>query len=106
VVPVSVEKDNRRAVRVAGKVQSQPWSRTPCPSHLAAMPTQKVVSTPYKLIDSDPHASRVISYMRSSDLAVWGGATAAAPGALYLWGEHLEISRNSDQKVDHGFLHY
>ena len=70
------------------------------------MPTQKVVSTPYKLIDSDPHASRVISYMRPSDLAVWGGATAAAPGALYLWGEYLEITRNSDPKTDNVFLRY
>lgn len=70
------------------------------------MPTQKVVSTPYKLIDSDPHASRVISYMRPSDLAVWGGATAAAPGALYLWGERLAITRNIDSKVNLDSLHY
>ncbi|KAF9648636.1 hypothetical protein BDM02DRAFT_3186960 [Thelephora ganbajun] len=49
------------------------------------MSPQKVVSTPYKLIDADPHATRVISYMRPSDFAVWGGATAAGPGALYLW---------------------
>jgi len=61
---------------------------------LAAMPTQKVVSTPYKRIDSDPHASRVISYMRPSDLAVWGGATATAPGALYLW-ELAEPSKST-----------
>jgi hypothetical protein len=52
-----------------------------------AMPPQKVVSTPYRPIDADPHASRVISYMRPSDYAVWGGATAAAPAALYFWGE-------------------
>ena len=60
------------------------------------MPTQKVVSTPHKLIDSDPHVSRVMSYMRPSDLVVWGSATAAAPGALYLWGEHLDITRDAD----------
>ena len=64
------------------------------PCTVSAMPLQKVVSTPYKLIDADPHASRVISYMRSSDYAVWGGATAAAPAAMYLWGEHFEIPRN------------
>jgi len=49
------------------------------------MTPQKVVSTPYKLIDADPHAFRVVSYMRPSDYAVWGGATAAAPATMYLW---------------------
>lgn len=46
----------------------------------------KVVETPYPLIDADPHASRVIRYMRLSDYAVWASATGAAPTALYLWG--------------------
>ena len=64
------------------------------------MPPQKVVSTPYRLIDADPHATRVVSYMRPSDYAVWGGSTAAAPAALYLWGEHLEITRSTDRKTD------
>ena len=64
------------------------------------MTPQKVVSTPYKLIDADPHAFRVVSYMRPSDYAVWGGATAAAPATMYLWGEHLEITRNTDQLTD------
>jgi len=70
------------------------------------MPPQKVVSTPYKLIDSDPHASRVISYMRPSDYAVWGASTAAAPAALYLWGEHFEITRNADRRTDHRIMGY
>ena len=70
------------------------------------MPPQKVVSTPYKLIDADPHASRVISYMRTSDYAVWGGATAAAPTALYLWGEYFEITRNADRMTDRRALRY
>lgn len=47
---------------------------------------QKVIETPYPLIDADPHASRVIRYMRPSDYATWAGATAAFPSALYLWG--------------------
>jgi hypothetical protein len=55
---------------------------------VAAMP-QKVVETEYPLIDSDPHASRVIKYMRPTDYALWAGATAAFPGALYLWGPLL-----------------
>ncbi|KAF8223776.1 NUXM, NADH-ubiquinone oxidoreductase subunit [Tricholoma matsutake] len=46
---------------------------------------QKVVETPYPLIDSDPHASRVIRYFRPSDYATWAAATAAFPSALYLW---------------------
>ncbi|KAF8889344.1 NADH-ubiquinone oxidoreductase complex I, 21 kDa subunit-domain-containing protein, partial [Infundibulicybe gibba] len=33
----------------------------------------------------DPHASRVVRYFRPSDYAVWAGATAAFPSALYLW---------------------
>ena len=66
------------------------------------MPPQKVVSTPYRLIDADPHVTRVVSYMRPSDYAVWGGSTAAAPAALYLWGEHLEITRtpmDTDRRI-------
>ncbi|KAA1468833.1 hypothetical protein DENSPDRAFT_772002 [Dentipellis sp. KUC8613] len=45
----------------------------------------KVVDTPYPLIDADPHFSRVVRYMRPSDYAVWAGATGAFPGMLYLW---------------------
>lgn len=48
---------------------------------------QKVIETPYPLIDSDPHAARVIRYFRLSDYAVVAGGTAAFPTALYLWGE-------------------
>lgn len=47
---------------------------------------QKVVETPYPPIDADPHASRVLRYMRPSDYAVWAAATAAFPSALYFWG--------------------
>ncbi|KAF4570037.1 hypothetical protein EYR40_009023 [Pleurotus pulmonarius] len=46
---------------------------------------QKVVNTPYPPIDADPHASRVLRYMRPSDYAVWAAATAAFPSALYFW---------------------
>ncbi|TCD67586.1 hypothetical protein EIP91_012216 [Steccherinum ochraceum] len=45
----------------------------------------KVVETPYPLIDADPHASRVVRYMRPSDYAAWAGLTAAFPTGLYLW---------------------
>jgi len=47
---------------------------------------EKIVETPYPLIDSDPHASRVVRYFRPSDYAAWAGATAAFPSALYFWG--------------------
>ena len=46
----------------------------------------KVIETPYPLIDADPHASRVIRYLRPSDYAIWLGATGAFPTALYFWG--------------------
>jgi hypothetical protein len=46
----------------------------------------KVVETPFPLIDADPHASRVIGYLRPSDYVAWAGATAAFPAALYFWG--------------------
>jgi len=59
------------------------------------MPPQKVVSTPYPLIDCDPHAFRVVSYMRPSDYAVWGASTAAVPSALYLW----ELVENTKMKM-------
>jgi hypothetical protein len=45
-----------------------------------------VVESPYPLVDADPHFSRVVRYMRASDYAVWAGATAAFPSALYFWG--------------------
>ncbi|KAN0121294.1 NADH-ubiquinone oxidoreductase complex I, 21 kDa subunit domain containing protein [Russula decolorans] len=43
------------------------------------------VESPYPLVDADPHFSRVVRYMRPSDYAVWAGATAAFPSALYFW---------------------
>ncbi|KAG6885115.1 hypothetical protein C0993_005789 [Termitomyces sp. T159_Od127] len=48
----------------------------------------KVIETPYPLIDSDPHASRVIRYMRPSDYAVWAASTGAFPAALYAWSPY------------------
>ncbi|KAL0953551.1 hypothetical protein HGRIS_004772 [Hohenbuehelia grisea] len=46
---------------------------------------QKIIETPYPLIDADPHATRVVRYMRTSDYATWAAATAAFPSALYFW---------------------
>ena len=84
---VSVGRENKEQPSGKRSVTTRSHSFRP------TMPPQKVVSTPYRLIDADPHASRVISYMRPSDYAVWGGATAAAPAALYLWGN---ISRSPE----------
>ncbi|GAA93540.1 uncharacterized protein L969DRAFT_95811 [Mixia osmundae IAM 14324] len=44
----------------------------------------KPVERPFALIDSDPHAKRVMSYMRPSDYAVWASATATFPALQYL----------------------
>ena len=97
---MSVGKENKELPSGKRLVTTRSHSFRP------TMSPQKVVSTPYRLLDADPHASRVISYMRPSDYAVWGGATAAAPAALYLWGEHLEITRNADRRTDHRVMRY
>ena len=52
----------------------------------ARMSSQKAVTTPYPLIDSDPHAFRVVRYFRPSDYATVAAGTAAFPAALYFWG--------------------
>lgn len=46
----------------------------------------KVAEAKYPVIDTDPHAGRVIRYMRPSDYAVLAGGTAAAPALLYAMG--------------------
>ncbi|EIW79228.1 hypothetical protein CONPUDRAFT_127152 [Coniophora puteana RWD-64-598 SS2] len=46
---------------------------------------ERTVETPYPLIDADPHASRVVRYMRPSDYATWAAGTAGFPAALYFW---------------------
>lgn len=40
----------------------------------------------YPLIDCDPHASRVVRYMRPSDYATWAAYTAGTPAAFWAWG--------------------
>ena len=68
------------------------YTRSHCPTRSSVVLGQipimpnKVVETPYPLIDADPHASRVIRYFRLSDYAAWAGATVAFPAALYAWG--------------------
>jgi len=48
------------------------------------MPDQQY-STPFPLIDSDPHFKRVVGYFRPSDYATWLAGAAAFPGALYAY---------------------
>ncbi|KAF9115799.1 hypothetical protein BGX27_006411 [Mortierella sp. AM989] len=43
---------------------------------------EQFIRTEFPVIDSDPHFSRVVRYMRGSDYAAWGGLTVAAPGIL------------------------
>jgi NADH-ubiquinone oxidoreductase complex I, 21 kDa subunit len=40
----------------------------------------------YPVIDTDPHAFRVVRYFRSRDYATWGVVTAGFPASMYLWG--------------------
>ncbi|RXK42399.1 hypothetical protein M231_00389 [Tremella mesenterica] len=56
------------------------------------MPLKETIHK-YPLIDADPHARRVVRYMRPSDYAVWAGATAAGPAALYLF-EKVDPTRS------------
>lgn len=68
----------------------------------------KQANTPYPLIDSDPHAARVVRYMRPSDYAVWAGGAAAAPALLLGWGESpfsfeggvMEVSGGTEEKAE------
>ncbi|KAF9353134.1 hypothetical protein BGX26_009088 [Mortierella sp. AD094] len=43
---------------------------------------EQYIRTEYPVIDSDPHFSRVVRYMRGSDYVAWGGLTVAGPGIL------------------------
>ncbi len=57
----------------------------------ATMP-EKVVETAYPVIDSDPHAYRVVRYMRPSDFGAWAAVTAAFPAAFFAWGTGYSVS--------------
>lgn len=48
----------------------------------------------------DPHAKRVIRYMRPSDYAVWAGATATFPALLYGYGKQRSDMRSSTRVVN------
>jgi hypothetical protein len=51
----------------------------------------KEFNTPYPVIDSDPHFSRVVRYMRPTDYAAWAAGTAAAPALLLGMGNLIWI---------------
>ncbi|KAG0351273.1 hypothetical protein BGZ54_003339, partial [Gamsiella multidivaricata] len=50
---------------------------------------EQYIRTEYPVIDSDPHFSRVVRYMRGSDYVAWGALTAGGPAVLLAldWGE-------------------
>lgn len=52
----------------------------------------------YELIDVDPYYSRVISYMRPSDIGLWAAGTAALPLSLVAW-EKLDPVAGSFKKA-------
>jgi len=58
------------------------------------MRQQDLQQRPYPLIDADPHAGRVVRYMRTSDYAAWAGVTAALP-AGFLVLERVDPIRTS-----------
>ncbi|KAF9113681.1 hypothetical protein BGX27_001044 [Mortierella sp. AM989] len=43
---------------------------------------EQYIRTEYPVIDSDPHFTRVVRYMRGSDVAAWGGLTVGGPAVL------------------------
>jgi hypothetical protein len=40
----------------------------------------------YPVIDTDPHAFRVVRYFRPRDYATWAAVTAGFPATYYIWG--------------------
>ncbi|KAF9031351.1 hypothetical protein BDZ89DRAFT_1063973 [Hymenopellis radicata] len=46
---------------------------------------EKVLETPYPVIDTDPHFSRVMRYMRTEDYTAWAVVTGGFPAAWRLW---------------------
>ncbi|KAF9920354.1 hypothetical protein FBU30_009840 [Linnemannia zychae] len=43
---------------------------------------EQYIRTEYPVIDSDPHFTRVVRYMRGSDVAAWGALTVGTPAIL------------------------
>lgn len=41
-------------------------------------------STPFPVLDTDPHFRRVVSYFRPSDYLAWAAGTAGFPLGLYV----------------------
>ncbi|KAF9036531.1 NUXM, NADH-ubiquinone oxidoreductase subunit [Rhodocollybia butyracea] len=54
---------------------------------------EKVLDTPYPVIDIDPHFSRVVRYFRPTDYAAWAAGTIAVPGALLAWDASTVMAR-------------
>ncbi|KAJ3804673.1 C-terminal of NADH-ubiquinone oxidoreductase 21 kDa subunit-domain-containing protein [Lentinula aff. lateritia] len=46
---------------------------------------EKELTTPYAVIDIDPHFTRVVRYFRPTDYATWGATTLGVPAALLAW---------------------
>ena len=54
---------------------------------------EQYIRTEYPVIDSDPHFTRVVSYMRGADLAAWGGLTAGGPAIMLALGNKADHHR-------------
>ena len=59
------------------------------------------LSTPFPLVDADPHAGRVVRYFRTSDYALWATGTAIAPAAIYSLrpSSSLPLSRHTEREL-------
>ncbi|KAH7098212.1 NADH-ubiquinone oxidoreductase complex I, 21 kDa subunit-domain-containing protein [Auriculariales sp. MPI-PUGE-AT-0066] len=57
---------------------------------------------PFPLIDADPHAGRVLRFMRPSDYAWWAGCTAAVPATLALL-EHADPTIQNKSQLRMGY---
>jgi hypothetical protein len=60
----------------------------PSSTFYAMSSAEQYVRTEHPVIDSDPHFTRVVRYMRGSDLVAWGGLTAAGPATLLAFGRN------------------
>lgn len=70
-----------------------PIASTPLISYptIHRLSTMSVTGPQYQVIDTDPTFTRVVRYMRPTDLAIWAGFSAGLPSLLRAWGECCEV---------------
>ena len=70
-----------------------PIASTPLISYptIHRLSTMSVTGPQYQVIDTDPTFTRVVRYMRPTDLAIWAGFSAGLPSLLRAWGECCDL---------------